>query len=52
MEILPNAYSIAAAAVVPGVLSQTRDLGFLRPYGLLGELVRVAGVGVVFVAVL
>ena len=45
LSLLPSPYSVAAAAVAPAALSQTK--GLLGNYGLLGEFVRVAGVGTV-----
>lgn len=45
-------YAMAGAAVVPSILAQTRDLPFLQPYGLLGELVRIGTIGAVFAAFL
>ncbi|KAK6434894.1 Oligosaccharide translocation protein rft1 [Oleoguttula sp. CCFEE 5521] len=45
-SLLPTPYAIAATAVVPVVLSQTQKYG--AAYGLLGELVRVGGIGAVF----
>ncbi|KJY01370.1 hypothetical protein TI39_contig293g00022 [Zymoseptoria brevis] len=45
-KILPNPYAIAATAVVPSLIARSASL--LAQYGLLGDLVRVGGVGAVF----
>ena len=47
-DMMPNAYAIAASAVVPSLLS--RSQGLLQRYGLLGDLARVGAVGVAFAA--
>ncbi|OQO15444.1 hypothetical protein B0A51_16891 [Rachicladosporium sp. CCFEE 5018] len=45
-SLLPTPYAIAATAVVPVALSQTQKYG--TAYGLLGDLLRVGGIGAVF----
>ncbi|KAK6431542.1 Oligosaccharide translocation protein rft1 [Oleoguttula sp. CCFEE 5521] len=45
-SLLPSPYAIAATAVVPVVLSQTQKYG--AAYGLLGDLLRVGGIGAIF----
>lgn len=46
--LVPNIFAIAATAVVPGVLIQTR--GILLQYGLFGDLAQVGSIGAVFAA--
>ncbi|EGP86627.1 uncharacterized protein MYCGRDRAFT_73547 [Zymoseptoria tritici IPO323] len=46
VDILPNPYAIAATAVVPSLLARSGSL--TAQYGLLGDLVRVGGVGAAF----
>ena len=41
-------YAVGVAAVVPGILKQTDGTRILKDYGLLGELAKVTGVGIVF----
>ncbi|KAK3691901.1 Oligosaccharide translocation protein rft1 [Vermiconidia calcicola] len=44
-DILPNMYAVAATAMVPSVLSQSRGiLPLLSRYGVAGEFVRVGGI--------
>ena len=51
-DILPSAYAIAAAAVMPAVISQTRhSVSFLEHYGVLGELVRIAALAIPFIVI-
>jgi len=45
-SMLPNAYAIAACAVVPSLLS--RSEGLLQQYGLFGAMVRVGAIGATF----
>jgi oligosaccharide translocation protein RFT1 len=45
-SLLPNVYAVGAAAVVPSLLLRTQ--GLLARYGVLGELVRLGGIGAVF----
>lgn len=40
-------YAVGVAAVTPGVLRQLEIAKFLRGQGVLGELLRVGGVGLV-----
>ncbi len=48
-QILPNLYAVGAAAVVPSILARTQNASpLLQSYGMMGELVRVCGIGGVF----
>ncbi|KAK5168659.1 Oligosaccharide translocation protein rft1 [Saxophila tyrrhenica] len=52
-QILPSMYAVAAAAVVPSILSRTEDvLPVLQRYGIMGELARIAGIGGTLAAVI
>ena len=46
LETLPSSTSIAITAIIPYLLSTTRDS--LSQYGVLGELVRVGSVTVLY----
>lgn len=46
VDLLPNMYATGAAVVIPSLLSQTS--GLFAKYGLLGDLVRVGGIGAAF----
>lgn len=39
-------YAVGVAAVTPGVLKQLEAMTILKRYGLLGELGRIGGVGI------
>ena len=47
-SLLPNAYAIASASVIPSLLLRVQSLSLLQQHGLLGDLIRIGAVGVVF----